>query len=168
MYSSRMRTLLSMPKPEWCQHNRFCANSLFTSLRSTSAYRRPLCRTDRSSRRSEVRHRRTARCVSDCTMDRGRIPCRRSDWASRAEVVVSAFRIGISHSRDPLQIVTASGESFADLLDSLQSVHPIGRGVFLIVMVTEVGEVAIEDRVKFVPAPGHILPLGNWNGRIPE
>ena len=65
-----------------------------------------------------------------------------------------------------LQIVTASGESLADLLDSVQSVHPIGRGVFLVVMVTEVGEVAIEDRVKFVSTPRDVLVGGSRSGRV--
>ena len=94
-------------------------------------------------------------------------------WASQRrtaphEIIVVTLRIGRPDSSDPVQVVAACGKLLSDLLDSLESEHAVLGSVLLIVLLAEVRKMMIEDRVKFVPAPGHVLPLGNWNGRVPE
>ena len=63
------------------------------------------------------------------------------------EVVASALTVGTADPSDSLEIVTALCKSLADLLDALESVHPVGGGVLLVVSVAKVGKVVSENRV---------------------
>jgi len=65
----------------------------------------------------------------------------------RLEVVVSARRVGTADPSDSLEIVSARCKSLADLLDGLESGHPVGGGVLLVVLVIKVGKVVFENRV---------------------
>ena len=76
--------------------------------------------------------------------------------------------IGTADSGDSLQIVPARGEPLADLLDPLEAVHSVRFGVLLLVMLAEVGKVAIEYRVKLVAASWNVLTNGGRSGSVSE
>ena len=72
------------------------------------------------------------------------------------EVVMSALRIPTADTGHTLQIVSADTKPVPDLLDTLKAVLAVGGGVLLIVVLTEVGEVAFEDGVEVVVAARNV------------
>ena len=81
---------------------------------------------------------------------------------------MAAFRVRAPYSRHPLQVVPARGEPMADLLDPLEAVHSVRFGVFLLVVLAEVGKVAIEYRVKLVAVSWNVLTNGGRSGIVSE
>ena len=93
---------------------------------------------------------------------------RLSGWVHRKRDHGGVLFIDLRDHYGITQIVADEDSEALALLDSLKSEHAVLGSVLLIVLLAEVRKVMIEDRVKCVPAPGYVLPLGNWNGRIPK
>jgi hypothetical protein len=74
----------------------------------------------------------------------------------RPKVVMAAFGIGTTDTRDALKVVAAGRESLAELPDALKAVPAVCGGVLLIVLGAEVGEMAFKYRMELVAATGNV------------
>ena len=72
------------------------------------------------------------------------------------EIVVPATRVRATDPRHSKSVVSAGQETFPDVSDTGQTEHAIGAGVLLIVEVAEPVEMAFEDRMQIVAAPGDV------------
>ena len=69
---------------------------------------------------------------------------------------MTAFGVGTADPRDIPEIVAARRKPLSDLLDTLQAVPAVGGGVLLIILLAEVGEVAVEDGMELIVATGSV------------
>jgi hypothetical protein len=74
----------------------------------------------------------------------------------RPKVVVTAFGIGTTDTRDAVEIVAARRKALAQLLDTLKAIPAVGGGVLLVVLLAEVGEVAFKYSMELVAATGNV------------
>ena len=61
----------------------------------------------------------------------------------RPEALMATVRVGTADPRHTLQIVAARREPVTELLDALKAEHAVGGGVFLVILLAEVGEVLV-------------------------
>ena len=72
---------------------------------------------------------------------------------------MATFRVRTPNPGDSSHGVAAGLETFADLPDSRKTVHAAALAISLIVLLTEVGEVLLEDCVQLVSTSWNILIL---------
>jgi malonyl CoA-acyl carrier protein transacylase len=75
----------------------------------------------------------------------------------RPKVIMTAFGVRATDTRDALEIVAARRKPLAQLLDTLKAIPAVGCGVLLVVLLAEVLEVSFEDGVELVAAAGNVL-----------
>ncbi len=74
----------------------------------------------------------------------------------RSEVVVSASGVRASDASHTKLVVSAGQEPLSDAADAVQPEHAVGCCVLLIVDIAEVLEVALEDGMELIAAPGKV------------
>jgi hypothetical protein len=75
----------------------------------------------------------------------------------RPKVIMTAFGVRATDTRDALEIVAARRKPLAQLLDALKAIPAVGCGVLLIVVLAEVGEVSLEYGMELAAATGNVL-----------
>ena len=71
-----------------------------------------------------------------------------------------ASRIGSLDSGDPLEVVTAGTESFTYFLNALESETTVFLGIPLLVLITELFEMSLEDGVELISPTGYVFRVG--------
>ena len=189
--SSRMRTLLSMLKPECFQDRRFRAKSSPEELRHRlKPGERDIEEDTLQNDGMEVRvppehvseglvgdnhagekcstHRFVVELLQDTVNQSGYFGEQDRSLSTtggtqvealageRAKVVMTAFGVGTADPRDTLEIVAARRKPLSDLPDTLKAIPTVGGGVLLLVVLAEVGEVAVEDGMELIAATGSL------------
>ena len=76
--------------------------------------------------------------------------------AERPEIVVSTRGIGTPDASHSEPVVPAGLEAFADVADAFKTEHAVLGGVPFVVDVAELVEMALEDRMELIAAPGNV------------
>ena len=71
-----------------------------------------------------------------------------------------AIRISALDSADPLEVVAASTESFTYFLNALESETTVFLGIPLLILITEIFEMLLEDGVELISPTGYVFRFG--------
>jgi len=75
---------------------------------------------------------------------------------------VIAVRIGALDSCDSLEVVAAGTESFTYFLNALESETTVFLGIPLLILITEIFEMLLEDGVELISPTGYVFRVGGY------